>query len=183
VTRPISLLVLGLGNRIWGDDGAGSLAVDRLARDYVFPHDVQCLDGGTLGLSLLPYLEDSREVILLDAIRAHEPAGSFVKLTGEDVAPAVRERLSPHQIGVADLLAGLELVDRMPDRLVLLGLVPERLEFGLDRSDAVEAAIPMLVERAVEEARSWGYDFVPALGREPEPSLRGLGMAGASVRL
>lgn len=183
MTRPISLLVLGLGNRIWGDDGAGSVAVELLARRYAPPPGVQFLDGGTLGLSLLPYLEDSREVIILDAIRADAKPGSFVRLTGEEVAPAVRERLSPHQIGVADLLAGADLVGRSPERLVLLGLVPELMEFGLERSPAVEGAIPLLVERAVGEARSWGFGLIPIDDHEEAVAPGAVGRAGAALRL
>lgn len=183
MTRPISLLVLGLGNRIWGDDGAGSVAVELLSRRYAAPPGVAFLDGGTLGLSLLPYLEDSREVIILDAIRADAPAGSFVRLTGEEVAPAVRERLSPHQIGVADLLAGVELVGRAPERLVLLGLVPESLEFGLERSPSVEAAIPLLVERAVEEARCWGHELVANDDNDQRLAWCNPGLARVAARL
>ena len=81
----------------------------------------------------------------MDAIRAEGPPGTLVRLEGEDVAPAVASRLSPHQVGVADLLDGARWRDRYPDRLVLLGLVPETLDLGLRRSRAVEAALPALV--------------------------------------
>lgn len=154
-----SLLVLGLGNVLCGDDGVGAVAAAVLADQYDLPDAAQVLDGGTLGLALLPYLEDARDVILLDAIRADAPAGSFVRLDGEDVARAVATRLSPHQIGVADLLDGARWVDRYPERLVLLGIVPATIELGLRRSADVERNIPRLVDRAVEEAGNLGYVF------------------------
>lgn len=155
------LLVLGLGNLLCGDDGLGAAAVARLERDWIAPEGALVLDGGTLGLSLLPYLEDADDVILIDAVSSDEPAGSLVRLMGEDVAPAVRLRLSPHQIGVADLLDGARLHDRYPRRLTLLGLVPDRIALGIERSAAVEVRIPELVEELVAEARRMGHAFVP----------------------
>ncbi len=167
------LLILGLGNVLCGDDGLGAVAVHLLLRRYEAPEGAFVLDGGTLGLSLLPYLEDAREAILVDAIRTDEPPGSFVRLEGEDVAPAVASRLSVHQVGVADLLDGARWRERYPSRLILLGLVPESLELGLRRSPAVEAGLPGLVERVVAEARELGHAFVPRAS--DEAAARGLG--------
>jgi hydrogenase maturation protease len=164
VDEPTSLLVLGLGNLLCGDDGLGAAAVSLLDRDYEAPDGVRILDGGTLGLALLPHLEDARDVILVDAILADQPTGSLVRLTGDDVAPAVLHRLSPHQIGVADLLDGARLRGRYPSRLVLLGVVPLTIGLGVSRSAQVDARLPDLVERVVEEARSMGYE----LARRPE---------------
>lgn len=157
----IPLLVLGLGNLLCGDDGLGPAAISVLTRSFEIPEGVCVLDGGTLGLSLLPYVEDAQHVLLVDAVRTDQPAGSLVRLEGDDVAPAVRDRLSVHQIGVADLLDGARWRGRYPGRLTLLGLVPETLELGLERSAAVDAGLPALIERIVSEARALGYEFRP----------------------
>src|SRR5512141_1175058 len=85
--RPIRLLVLGLGNVLCGDDGLGAVAISRIRARYEIPEGVSVLDGGTLGLALLPYVEDSEKVILVDAINAEAPPGSFVRLDGEEVGP------------------------------------------------------------------------------------------------
>jgi hydrogenase maturation protease len=143
------------------------------------PEGVCAVDGGTLGLSLLPYIEDARQVVLIDAVRADGPAGSVVRLEGSEIAPAVRDRLSPHQVGVADLLDGAHWLDRFPERLVLLGLVPETLELGLARSPAVEARLDELIECVVEEVRSLGYELVPRGGDEASLSRA----AGSAARL
>jgi hydrogenase maturation protease len=164
-SEPISLLVLGLGNLLCGDDGLGAAAVARLERDWEAPDGALFLDGGTLGLTLLPYLEDARDVILVDAVRADEPPGTLVVLSGEDVAPAVRHRLSPHQIGVADLLDGARLHERYPRRLVLVGLVPATLSLGIERSAAVETHLQELVEEVVAQARRLEHEFVRRTNR------------------
>jgi hydrogenase maturation protease len=153
------LLVLGLGNILCGDDGLGVEAVRRLDERWEAPEGVLVLDGGTLGLSLLPHLEDAERAILVDAIRDDAAPGSFVRLEGEDVAPAVAARLSPHQIGVLDLLEGARWRGRTPEVVRLLGLVPETLELGLSRSPAVEACLDELVLRVLEETRELGFPF------------------------
>ncbi|MEM7436264.1 MAG: hydrogenase maturation protease [Myxococcota bacterium] len=152
----IPILVLGLGNVVCKDDGAGVVAVHRLLRDYELPHGVVALDGGTLGLTLLPLVDSTDQLILVDAIRAAGEPGTLVRIEGEEVAPAVYERLSPHQIGVADLLAGANLLDRYPSRVVLLGVVPASVELGLERTPAVESSIPELIESVVRELDALG---------------------------
>ncbi len=159
------VLVLGLGNVVCRDDGAGIAAIHKLVREYELPRGVLALDGGTLGLSLLPLVDSADQVIMIDAIRAEGEPGTLVRIEGDEVAPAVYERLSPHQIGVADLLAGASLLDRYPSRVLLLGVVPQSIDLGLGRTPAVEASIPELVERVVEELRALGYPPARRLDR------------------
>jgi hydrogenase maturation protease len=165
--RSTPLLVLGLGNLICSDDGLGIDAVTRLQRQYEAPEGARVLDGGTLGLSLLPEIETAEQAILVDAVRDEAPVGSFVRLEGDEVAGAVAARLSPHQVGVSDLLEAARWLGRYPSRVVLLGLVPGSIELGLERSAAVEAGLPQLVDRVVEEARRLGFDFRSRESHEP----------------
>lgn len=153
------LLVLGLGNVLLEDDGVGAAAVALLRDRYAAPAGVQVLDGGTLGLSLLPYLESAEAVILVDAVKADAQPGSLVRLTGDEVAPAVATRLSPHQVGVSDLLDGARWLGRYPGRVVLLGVVPESMDLAVGLSARVRPALPALVERVVEEAQTMGFAF------------------------
>ena len=161
---PRPLLVLGLGNVLCADDGLGVAALARLARHYEVGPDVQLADGGTLGLSLLGLFDDVDDVLLVDAILAEAPPGSLVRLEGREVEPAARERLSVHQVGVADLLDALRLIDSEPQRLSLIGLVPERVELGLGCSAAVERALPRLVAALADEIRRRGHRVAPRRG-------------------
>ena len=155
------LLILGLGNALLADDGIGPAAVTCLETRYHVPDDVQVLDGGTLGLSLLPYVEDADAVILIDAVAADASPGTFVRLDGEDVGPAVSTRLSPHQIGVADLLDGARWLERYPRRVVLLGLVPESIDLRFALSPCVDRALPALIDSVVDEAATLGVALTP----------------------
>lgn len=180
MTEGTELLILGLGNVLCRDDGLGIAAVHRLDRLYDPPPGVRILDGGTLGLGLLPWLRSARRAILVDAVRTGDPPGCSVRIEGRDVAPAVLERLSVHQVGVADLLDAARWLGDLPDRIVLLGLVPATLELGVGRSARVEARIPDLVDRIVEEAARHGHPLQrrrgDATSRLDAASARALGL-------
>jgi hydrogenase maturation protease len=172
MSRRTPLLVLGLGNVLLEDDGVGGVAVADLVDRYEVPDGVRVFDGGTLGLSLLPYLEDADRVILVDAVNADAAPGTFVRLDGDDVPPAVATRLSPHQVGVADLLDGARWLERYPPHLVLLGLVPRSIELHVGLSPRVRDAIDGLVEHIVQEACDLGFIFRPR-GRHEKPNADG----------
>jgi hydrogenase maturation protease len=176
-------LVLGLGNLLCGDDGLGVTAVTAVARRYQVPDGVQLLDGGTLGLSLLGWLAEAEDILLVDAIRDGAAPGTLVRLEGDEVEHAARERLSVHQIGVADLLDSLRLLDAWPRRLALLGLEPEHLDLGLSRSHAVDRALPILVDAVVAEIRARGHHLTPRTDHDESADLLDARRAARSLGL
>lgn len=155
----VDLLVLGLGNLLCGDDGAGVVAVERLRAQWKAPEGALVLDGGTLGLSLLPYLQQARTVILVDAVSADAPVGTLVRVTGDEVGRAAAHRLSPHQVGVADLLDGARLLGGYPEAITIVGVVPGAIELSVERTREVEARIDDLVAAVVAEAARLGHTF------------------------
>lgn len=160
-TEAKGVLVLGLGNVILGDDGLGAAALMQLERSWRVPTDVHLQEGGTLGLALLGLLSEVEHLIIVDAVRADGPPGTLVRCTGNDVIDAVRDRLSPHQVGVADLLDAARLIGCYPASVTLLGLVPESIELSVMRSDAVNGRLQELVEAIVREVHSLGYKIYP----------------------
>ena len=171
-----SLVVLGLGNVLLEDDGIGAAAVALLLERYEVPAGARVLDGGTLGLSLLPYIDSADSLILVDAVKAEGDPGSLVRLDGTEVPPAVATRLSPHQVGVADLLDGARWLGSYPRQVILLGLVPDSMELVVGLSSRVQSQLPTLVERIVEEARGLGYVF------RPNAAERAASAAGIAIR-
>jgi hydrogenase maturation protease len=159
------ILIVGLGNVLLEDDGLGVRAVEALERDFAAPPGVRVLDGGTLGLALLGEAAAARRLILVDAVASDDPPGTLVRLAGDDVEPAVRGRLSPHQIGVADLLDALRLIGRLPESVSLFGLTPATIELGTELSPAVDDALPALVAAIASELATLGR---PLVSRPPE---------------
>lgn len=152
----MSILVLGLGNTIMTDDGFGVRAVEALASRYRFPAGVQLLDGGTLGLDLLPYLEGIERLLIIDALQMDAAPGAVFRLAGEEVPRAFASKLSVHQMGVQDLLAVSELMGHLPGELAVWGVQPESIEMGTELTPLVAAAIEPVVAGVLEELRRWG---------------------------
>jgi hydrogenase maturation protease len=85
----ISVLVLGIGNLVMGDDGVGVLVAQRLQREYRFADNVEIMDGGTLGLDLLPKLENITNLIMIDAVETGQKSGTCVRLCGRELPIAL----------------------------------------------------------------------------------------------
>lgn len=157
--------VIGLGNPLMGDDGLGVLAAHRLREEWNLPNTVDVLDGGTWGMRLLPAIEDAESLLLIDAIDIGMPPGTDVELEGHDIPRAFAVKLSPHQIDVAEVLALSELRNRLPDRMVAIGLQPERVEFGAPLSGRVRERMDSLIANAVYQLELWGHHCVPRAHR------------------
>ncbi len=138
-------LVLGLGNTIMSDDGIGPKVIEQLQQDKQLPDDVSLLDGGTLGLDLLTYLEGIQRLIIVDAVETGQLAGTCVRLAGDEVPMALETKLSPHQMGMKDLLAVARLMGQLPDEIVLIGVQPACLEMDTELTAPVASALPTLV--------------------------------------
>jgi hydrogenase maturation protease len=153
---PSHILVLGLGNILLTDEGLGVRAVERLAADYDLPANVEVLDGGTLGLDLLPRLEGVEALLLVDAVKAGGQPGDLVRLAGDDIQAALAVKMSVHQVGLQELLAVSAFQGTRPPRVVLWGMEPAALEWGLELSPPVAARLDALVEAISQELRAWG---------------------------
>jgi hydrogenase maturation protease len=138
------------------DDGIGLAALERLASAWEFPDDVELVDGGTWGLRLLPEIEDAERVLLIDAIDVGRPEGAVIVLERAEIPMFLSAKLSPHQVGVRDVLALAALRDRLPADTVAMGIQPARIELGTELSDEAEASLAALLERVVERLALWG---------------------------
>jgi hydrogenase maturation protease len=162
-SRPASTVVLGLGNVIHSDDGAGVHALQRLQEASDVPQDVELIEGGTLGLELLPYLWDATRILVLDAVDVGQPAGTVVSLTGDEIR-RLRGGGSVHLVGLADLLGALQLVAKPAQEVILLGVQPASTDWGTELSPAVEAAIPQLVTETLKLLCRWSQPLERAAG-------------------
>ncbi len=150
-------LVLGVGNTLMGDEGVGVHVIERLLAEYKIPNEVQVLDGGVLGMDLLYYLEGVENLLLVDAVEARKEPGTIIRLEGDEVPAFFSLKISPHQVGVPDMLAVAKLKDLYPKRIVLWGIQPQFLEMGLEMSPLIESKVDILVGNAVDQLKAWGH--------------------------
>ncbi len=149
--------MLGLGNILLGDDGVGVRVVERLQSRYDVPMGLRILDGGTLGLDLLPYVEDAERLLLIDAVQAGQAPGTLLRLEDEEVPAFLALKLSPHQMALPDLLAAARLRGRYPSKVVLWGVQPGLMTTSLDLSPAVAAQVDVLLDRVLADLGRWGF--------------------------
>lgn len=138
-------LVLGLGNILLSDEGVGVRAVEALVEKAPLPPDVEVLDGGTSGMDLLDQIAGRARLIVVDAVRTGRAPASVVRLAGDEVPAFFSSKLSPHQLGLCDVLAVLRLMEAAPARISVIGVEPASLDLGLELSPAVAARLPEVV--------------------------------------
>ena len=154
------VLVLGLGNPLRGDDGLGPAVVQAL-RERALPPEVEVLDGGTAGLGLLEMLAGRRRVIVVDVAEMGRPPGTIARLSWEALVAAVAP-LSPHQVGLAEVLAlAGRLGISLPEGIVL-AVQPASMEWEQKLSPPVQKCIPALVAAILAE-----------IGGAPEETVQG----------
>lgn len=161
VQPQITVLVLGIGNLVMGDDGVGVLVAQRLQQRYRFADNVEIMDGGTLGLDLLPKLENITNLIMIDAVETGQKAGTCVRLCGQELPIALETKVSPHQMGLKDLLAVSELMGHSPNEMVLIGVQPGSIEMEIGLTSEVEAQFETLVSNVLSELANWGIAATP----------------------
>lgn len=154
-------VVLGVGNILLADEGVGVRAVEALERDYVLPDVVTVVDAGTSGMEMLEDLSHLDFLLVVDAIAAGQPPGTLVRLAGDEVPVFFRRNLSPHGIGLSDVLAALEFMGAEPRETLILGVQPVSMALSTELTPVIAACVPELVAQVVEELTARGIAPTP----------------------
>lgn len=158
-----SVLVMGIGNVLWADEGFGVRCVEHLAQNWSLPADVTLLDGGTQGLYLLPFLEEAETLIVFDAVDYGLEPGTLKVVEGDEVPRFMgAKKMSLHQTGFQDVIATAQLMGYCPETLLLIGCQPEELEdYGGGLREPVAAQIEPAVHVALTRLAQDGYVAKP----------------------
>jgi hydrogenase maturation protease len=144
-------LIIGLGNPLRGDDGVGARLAQALS-EQTLPGDVEVVDGGTQGMGLVPLLEGRRRVIVIDAADVGRGPGQFVRFTPDEVRLLGDDQcLSVHAAGLREVLLLAQALDILPNKVIIFGIQPANLDWVVDLSPQVEAALPGLMEAVLAE--------------------------------
>jgi hydrogenase maturation protease len=146
-----SVLILGVGNPLAGDDGVGVRAIEGLARGGDLPEGIRLLDVGVLGMDILAWIQPEETVVILDAVHGSGEAGTLYRFGLDEIPSPAEPPLSVHDLGIADALHAARLMGR-PVRGTLIGVEPAGVAaFTAGLSAPVAAALPAL-QAAVREA-------------------------------
>ncbi len=149
-------VVLGLGNTLNCDEGLGVHLLPLLQERIGSRTPAEFLDGGTLGLNLLPLVEECRHLLILDAVDAGKPKATVVELARDVIPMFSGVRMSEHQVTFQEVLGLAQFRGKLPEHLHLVGIQPADLSVGYGMSAEVRRAVPLALQRAEEVLRSWG---------------------------
>ena len=148
-------VVLGLGNSIMSDEGIGPAIVQRFvdkAKDYT---NTEFVDVATGGFSLLYHLENADKAIFVDCALMGETPGIIRRFTNDQVQTV--KRLSHFSLHEGDLLTMIDKAKELgqcPEEIVIFGIEPELIDFGLDLTDTLSGQMGDYVARIDEELKN-----------------------------
>jgi hydrogenase maturation protease len=156
-----SILLIGLGNILLKDEGVGVHVVNAVKQRYAFSPDVvEIIDGGTMGLDLLPLFEDRDKILIVDAVDFGKEPG-FIGMIERDKIPSVlNSKLSVHHINLSDVLFAAELMGIRPSEICLIGVQPKSLAVGLDMTDEISGKIERLIDMTIKKLSEWNIECV-----------------------
>ena len=157
------IVVLGIGNVLWADEGFGVRCVEALQRHWDFGPHVRLVDGGTQGLYLIQHVQAAKKLLIFDAIDYGLAPGTL-KLVENDEVPRFMgaKKMSLHQTGFQEVLMLALLTEKFPEEVLLIGCQPEELEdYGGSLRPVVKLAMEDALALGLDRLRQWGAAPVP----------------------
>jgi len=147
--------VLGLGNVMFSDEGFGVEAVRLMAETETFPDNVQIIDGGTQGIYLTNFVEDTDCLLVFDALIPLDYKQDVYVYHNDELPAFIHRKMSSHQIGLSELLSLAKLNGKLPGEIALVGIPPVNLEMHVGLSDQAQALLPKAVAVATDIIQNW----------------------------
>lgn len=154
----MKVTIVGVGNILLQDEGVGVHAIEKLRERFDFPEDVSIIDGGTMGLDLLPFIENTDKLLLVDAIDLKKTPGTIGIIEDKDIPAVIKTKISPHQIGLNDLLSVMRLLEKEPESITVIGIQPESIQTGTELSAQVRQNLDDLISVIIDKLRQWGVE-------------------------
>ncbi|HJV66925.1 MAG TPA: HyaD/HybD family hydrogenase maturation endopeptidase [Geomonas sp.] len=156
----MQVLIYGAGNLILSDEGFGVHFVRYLEEFYEIPLNVELYDGGTLGIMVSFKIEEADKVIMVDVVDVAGEAGDIFRFDLEDIKlKKLPIKMSPHQIGLQEMLLISEMRDASPDDLTLYGIIPSSLDPGYTLSLPLQQGLEKVATLVVEELKEAGVEL------------------------
>ena len=155
----MKIALLGVGNILFKDEGIGVRVIQELMDNYIFPPDIQLIDGGTLGPHLLNLIGDFDEIIVVDAVQGGEKPGTIYKFYLDQIPLEITTKLSIHQTGVLEVLSQAKLLGKEP-KVTFIGIEPHDISpWGMELSPIIKEKMPSLIDLIFEELEQRGVEI------------------------
>lgn len=149
-------LVLGIGNTLLSDEGAGIHILNRLEALHPETDTLTYIDGGTLSFTLAVYIELCDNLIILDTAELHSPPGTVKTYINEDMDKFLgKTKRSPHEVGLIDLMDIARLTESLPSKRAIVGIQYEYIGWGMEPTPAVAAKLGDAVSEASQLITQW----------------------------
>jgi len=153
----MKVLIFGAGNLILSDEGFGVHFVKYMEEQFTLPDNVELYDGGTLGIMVTHKFEEADKVFLVDIVDAPGKPGEIRRYTKEEIMLSrLPVKLSPHQIGIQEMLTISDLRGAAPADLTFYGIIPESLEPGNELSPPLQSGLQVIAGLICGELRESG---------------------------
>ncbi|MDY0292212.1 MAG: HyaD/HybD family hydrogenase maturation endopeptidase [Desulfuromonadaceae bacterium] len=147
-----SIGIMGLGNLLLSDEGFGVHCIQYLEKNYQLPENVEVIDGGTGGILLAPFIEEHDELYVIDVVDIEDTPGSVHCFTDADMRCGdIQTRMSPHQVGMLDILDICRIRGMVPDKVHFIAVVPESLEPGMELTPLLQGRIKDVLQILIEK--------------------------------
>ena len=149
--------VMGIGNILMQDEGIGVHIIRELEKYDFNPH-IALIDGGNMGMDLLPFFDEYNKMIIVDAVDFEESPGFIDTIENDDILALFTTKMSLHHLGLKDVLSYAKLLDQTPEDLCLIGIQPKKIEMEMHLSQTVTSRIDKLTQLVLEKLKTWGVN-------------------------
>ena len=153
------VMILGIGNILFSDEGFGIRVVERLQERYTLSENILVVDGGVLGVNLLGVISQPNNLIVVDAIRNNGKPGDMYRLEGDDIPQRIRAKNSLHQVDFLEALTLCQALDKVPET-VILGVEPLDIEtMSTELTSVTQLKVEPMIDLILDEIKRLGGLF------------------------
>lgn len=149
------ITILGIGNTLYSDEGVGVHVLPLLEEALKGYENVEVIEGATDGIRLLGPVEETDYLLILDAINAGKVGGTLITINNDEIPQYFGVKMSIHQLGFQEVLFAARIREKLPEDMVMIGVQPESLEFGIEMSQTVKDVLPEVVAAVTSQVEKW----------------------------
>jgi hydrogenase maturation protease len=157
--RSEHVMIMGVGNILFSDEGFGVRVVETLQQRYDFPDNVSVIDGGVLGINLLGVMSEADQLIVVDVIRNKGNPGDLYRIEGKAIPERIRAKNSLHQIDFLESLTLCQALDKVPET-VIVGVEPQDIEtLAVELTEVTAGRIDAMIGMVLAELNRLGVSY------------------------